>query len=41
VRKLGFYVMRNFVVDILPSIERIMKYRMLQRIGGLRSDAVR
>jgi hypothetical protein len=41
VRKLGYYVMRNFVVYILPSIDRIMKYRMLQRMGEVRSDAVR
>jgi len=26
VRKLGYYIMRNFVVYILPSIDRIMKY---------------
>jgi len=27
VRKLGYYVMRNFLAYILPSIDRIMKYR--------------
>jgi len=41
VRKLEYYVMRNFVVYILPSIDKIMKYKMLQRMGGLRSEAVR
>jgi len=30
VRKLGCYVIRNFVVYILPSIDMKMKYRMLQ-----------